>query len=305
MIIIVKKYRIGIILLAVATFIIGLSIYLIISRSPGNKQSIPVTASSNQQNSTAVATSKISWILQNHFLSLVEDNKDASTVFSTANKIYAILSTKEASTSAFRVTKQYNIVPTVYYNSYAKFVSDYNNGMINSTVKAVLFDDSANTPATVVPTIEADNPLQFDQSLTTFAHQHGMISMCDFILGIRAHNKTGTAPPCDITVLNYSQQSERIANKYNSIVAKAVAIIKNTNPKEPVFVGLSTNPRGPSITTKQLLSAYNATKQEVSGYWISIPTSGGIGCPNCSKQNPALLPAFLQAIFIENNNKKT
>lgn len=212
--------------------------------------------------------------------------------FSGANKVYAILSEKQAE-NGFAVVNGLNLVPTVYYNSYQEFVDNYDNHKISNQVKAVLFDDSSDTPSSVVPTIEADNPYQYDQLITQFAHQHGMISMCDYILGKRIGQKQGEAPPCDVALLNYSQQSERSPQKYAAVVSEALSVIDAKNPNLPLFAGLSTNPRGAPVTANQLVSAIKATSSRVSGYWISIPTSGGIGCPNCSKQNPGLLDDFL------------
>jgi len=247
---------------------------------------VSVAASSQQSNNN------LSWIIQEHFLSLVTANPGALNVFKNASKVYLVLSSKQAQQGS-SLEQPFNAVPTVYYNSYAKFVADYNNHLINSSVKAVLFDDSSDTPASVVPTVEANNPYQYDQLITEFAHQHHMISMCDFILGKRLGNKSGEAPPCDIALLNYSQQSERNASDYSKVVDQAVTTIRQAYPNMPILVGLSTNPRGPTITANELVDAINATKEQVNGYWISIPTSGGVGCPNCAKQNPALLPEFL------------
>lgn len=256
---------------------------------------LPVSSQTNLP--TANAASHLSWIIQYHFLSLIQQNSAASNEFARANKIYVILSKKEAASGIAAKPVFNNLVLTDYFNSYSQFVADYNNHQINPAVKAVLFDDSSDTPASVVPTVEANNPYQYDQLFSNFAHQHGMVSMCDYILGKRIHAKQGLAPPCDIAVLNYSQQSERDASKYSQVVSSAVAVIHATNPNMPVLVGISTNPRGPVINPSQIVASVAATYKSVSGYWISVPTSGGIGCPNCSPQNPAILPVFLQDLF--------
>lgn len=239
--------------------------------------------------------SNISWILQYHFLPLVESNSAALSEFSKANKIYAVLSNKE-SVSGVPPNKHFNLVPTVYFNSYDKFASALSNNKISTSVKAAIFDDSSDTPSTVVPTVEAKSPYLYDQKFSSLAHQHGMVSMCDYILGKRIGSKIGEAPPCDVALLNYSQQSERSASKYKSVVSSAIETIRKTNPNMPVIVGLSTNPRGPVITANELLSSINATLSQVNGYWISIPNSGGVGCPDCSQQNPSLLPTILEQL---------
>jgi len=257
-----------------------------------NKSTTSTSMPKQTTSNNSVNSASLDWIVQYHFLSLVQANSAAMNEFSKSPKIYAILSDKEAK-NGFNAISGLNIVPTVYYNSYTKFVDNYNNHNINSQVKAVVFDDSSDTPSSVVPTAEAANPYQYDQLITQFAHQHGMISMCDFILGKRIGNKQGEAPPCDVVLLNYSQQSERSPQKYASVVNKALAVVDAKSPQLPLIAGLSTNPRGTPITASELVNAVNATSSKISGYWISIPTSGKIGCPNCSQQNPSLLPAFL------------
>jgi hypothetical protein len=250
--------------------------------------------------SSSSSQSHLSWIIQDHFLSLVQANSSALREFSNAQNVYVILSAKEAAAGDVPSMPGVKLTPTVYYNSYARYVSDYNAGQISSAVKAVVFDDSSDTPANVVPPIEAQNPFEYDQKLTEFANRHGMISMCNYILGKRIDSKQGEAPPCDVALLNYSQQSERDPSRYQSVVSTAVNTIRQTRPTMPVLVGLSTNPRGTPITAGILTAAAQATYKDVSGYWISIPTSGGVGCPNCSPQNPAILAPFLAHLYADN-----
>jgi hypothetical protein len=248
----------------------------------------------------ASSQSHLSWIVQDHFLSLVQANSSALREFSNAQNVYVILSAKEAAAGDVPSMPDVKLTPTVYYNSYEQYVSDYDAGRISSAVKAVVFDDSSDTPASVVPPVEAQDPVEYDQKLTEFANQHGMTSMCDYILGKRIDSKRGEAPPCNVALLNYSQQSERDPSTYQSRVSTAVNTIRQSNSTMPVLVGLSTNPRGTPITADILTAAAQATYKDVSGYWISIPTSGGAGCPNCSPQNPGILAPFLANLYTDN-----
>jgi hypothetical protein len=269
------------------------------SSSPPSSSSSSWPSSSSPSSSSS-SQSHLSWIIQDHFLSLIQANSSALREFSSAQNVYVILSAKEAAAGDVPSIPGVKLTPTVYYNSYAKYVSDYNAGQISSAVKAVVFDDSSDTPPTVVPPVEAQNPFEYDQKVTEFANQHGMISMCDYILGKRIDRKQGEAPPCNVALLNYSQQSERDPSTYQSVVLAAVNTIRQTSPTMPVLVGLSTNPRGTPITADILTAAAQATYKDVSGYWISIPTSGGVGCPNCSPQNPAILTPFLAHFYADN-----
>jgi hypothetical protein len=257
-------------------------------------------SSSSSPPSSLSSQGHLSWIIQDHFLSLVQANSSALREFSNAQNVYVILSAKEAAAGDVPSMPGVKLTPTVYYNSYAQYISDYNAGQISSAVKAVVFDDSSDAPANVVPPIESQSPFEYDQKLTEFANQHGMMSLCDYILGKRIDSKQGEAPPCNVALLNYSQQSERDPSRYQSVVSTAVNTIRQTSPAMPVLVGLSANPRGTPITADILTAAAQATYQEVSGYWISIPTAGGVGCPKCSPQNPAILAPFLANLYADN-----
>jgi len=239
------------------------------------------------------SVSKLDWILQYHFLDLVESNHLALKEFEKS-KIYVILSQKElASSQPLANPDHLDLIPTDYINNYQKFVSQYTSRQIKYPIKAVLFDDSSDTPASVVPTNEAQNPLEYDQKLSSFSAQNHIISLCDYILAKRTVQKKPLASPCQITVLNYPQQSERNSSDYYKVVNQAVSVIRYQKPNQAIFAGLSTNPRGTPIKANQLDQDILATHKIVSGYWISIPTAGKIGCPKCSAQNPSLLPQFL------------
>jgi len=251
------------------------------------------TTSSSEVQKNSGSTNQLDWILQYHFLSLVESNQTALKELNNS-KIYVILSHKElASSSPLANPDHLNLIPTDYINNYQKFATQYSSGQIKYPIQAVLFDDSSDTPSSVVPTNEAQNPLEYDQQLSSFSTKNHLISMCDYILAKRTAQKKPLASPCQITVMNYPQQSERNSSDYFKVVNEAVQVIKQQQPNQPIFAGLSTNPRGTAITASQLVDAIQATDKIVSGYWISIPTSGGVGCPNCSTQNPNLLPEFL------------
>jgi hypothetical protein len=275
-----------------------------ITPPPSSSSSSSSSSPPHSSSPSAGSRSHLSWIIQDHFLSLVRANSSALRAFGNAQNVYVILSAKEAAAGDVPSMPGVKLTPTVYYNSYAQYVSDYNAGRISSAVKAVVFDDSSDTPVSIVPSVEEQNPFEYDQKLTEFANQHGMISMCDYILGKRIDSKQGEVPPCDVALLNYSQQSERDPSRYQSVVSTAVNTIRRTSPTMPVLVGLSTNPRGTPITADILTAAAEATYKDVSGYWISIPTSGGVGCPNCSPQNPAILVPFLANFYLTSTERR-
>ena len=283
----------------VAIVLVGLAIIVIIlilnfSKLSVNNAIVKTTKKlPTSQVSTSVSKNNLEWILQYHFLALVEKNSKALNEFKNS-KIYVVLSNKELASSTILANPDHlNLIPTDYINNSQKFMQQYSSHDIKYPIQAVLFDDSSDTPTSVVPTNQAQNPLKYDQLLSNFSRQHNLTSICDYILAKRTANKKPLASPCQITAMNYSQQSERNSASYFKIVNQAVQVIHRQYPNQMIFAGLSTNPRGSVITVAELVNAVKATNRIVSGYWISIPTSGGVGCPQCSKQNASLLSQFL------------
>jgi len=92
-----------------------------------------------------------------------------------------------------------------------------------------------------------------------------------------------------------AQGSKSDATKYSQFVTAGVAQAKSANPQIVVFAGLSTNPNGQHVTGNQLYSAYQATKNSVSGYWLNIPGEGDY-CPNCGMAQPNVAIDFLNLI---------
>ncbi len=282
-----------------AIVIVGLAIIAIILILNFSKLSVShsvvqsTKTLSTKQVNAAVSKNNIEWILQYHFLALVEKNPEALNEFKNS-KIYVILSNKELDSSTILANPDHlNLVATDYINNSQKFMQQYSSHDIKYPIQAVLFDDSSDTPSSVVPTNQAEDPLKYDQLLSNFSKQHNLTSICDYILAKRTVNKKPLVSPCQISAMNYSQQSERNSANYFKVVDQAVQVIHHQNPNQMIFAGLSTNPRGSIITVAELVNAIKATQHIVNGYWISIPTSGGVGCPQCSKQNASLLPQFL------------
>jgi len=244
-----------------------------------------------QQRNASAGTS--AWILQYQFLPLITSDPEALRVFARATIYVVLVQAKDREDGI--PPSALHLVPTAYFNSYATFVGDVDAHQLSPQIRAVIFDDSADTPASVVPPVEAAHPYQYDQMFAAFAAAHGLLSMCDYILPSRLGHgaKVGEAPPCAVELLNSSQQSERSAAQYEHVVRQAVQVAHAVNAAMPVFAGLSTNPRGSAITASELAAAVGATDQMTAGYWISIPPAGGIGCRACASQDPALLPAFL------------
>jgi hypothetical protein len=92
-----------------------------------------------------------------------------------------------------------------------------------------------------------------------------------------------------------SQQTEGTA--YADVLApKAVAAARAAQPREPMFVGLSTNPDGRHVSVADLLKLYQSgVSGGAIGYWLNIPESD-TECPKCGPPQTGVGVSFLEAL---------
>jgi len=79
-----------------------------------------------------------------------------------------------------------------------------------------------------------------------------------------------------------------------TFAARARAAAEQTDPGEPVLVGLSTNPSGRRVTPADLLTLVHDTPG-AAGYWLNVPQAG-IACPRCGQPQPQVGVAFLEEL---------
>jgi len=75
---------------------------------------------------------------------------------------------------------------------------------------------------------------------------------------------------------------------------RALRAVQRARPGEPVFVGLSTNPSGRTVTAADLYAIVRATPQ-AAGYWLNVP-QGGRACPRCGVPRPGVGVALLERL---------
>jgi hypothetical protein len=92
-----------------------------------------------------------------------------------------------------------------------------------------------------------------------------------------------------------AQSLERSATTYAAFVAAAAAQASAESPSMDVLAGLSTNPPGPPVSTRDLTDAIHATRSIVDGYWLNIPGQG-TRCPTCDAPRRDLAIQTLQAL---------
>lgn len=71
---------------------------------------------------------------------------------------------------------------------------------------------------------------------------------------------------------------------------------RREHPRVGLVAGLSTNPPGGAVSSKQLVAAIRATRPVVDGYWLNIPGAGE-RCPDCSRLQPDVGIAALAAVI--------
>ena len=82
---------------------------------------------------------------------------------------------------------------------------------------------------------------------------------------------------------------------YASFVTAAAQEARKANPAVIVLAGLSTNPNGQQVTSRELYADVEATRNVVNGYWLNIP-SGGSYCPKCGAPQPEVAVGLLQLL---------
>jgi len=82
-----------------------------------------------------------------------------------------------------------------------------------------------------------------------------------------------------------AQSLERSTTTYAAFVRAAAAQARAANPAVQILAGLSTNPPGAAVSSRQLIAAIRATRGLVDGYWLNIPGRGP-RCPTCNAPRP-------------------
>lgn len=92
-----------------------------------------------------------------------------------------------------------------------------------------------------------------------------------------------------------SQQTEH-TSFVNSFAARTIATVRRYRPREPIFVGLSTNPNGRQVSPFDILTLYrSAAASSASGYWLNIPQTSA-ECPKCGLPHPGVAVEFLKIL---------
>ncbi len=175
--------------------------------------------------------------------------------------------------------------------------------------RAVLYDPEA---WSFTPAAEQRDPARAAARAAALAHAHGLKIIVAPALNLTTVLAPGSSAPrwrqflelrlaagiakvADFLDLQ-AQSLERSTASYASFVREAAAQARSANPQLTVLAGLSTNPPGAVVDSRQLTAAIRASRPAVDGYWLNMP-SPGPRCPTCNPIRPDVGIEALRAVL--------
>jgi hypothetical protein len=188
--------------------------------------------------------------------------------------------------------------PAVTFASVAEMEAAISGNQLPAGTKAVLYDPEA---WAFTPASEQRAPAHAAATAARLAHEHGLKLIVAPALNLTTvqpgggqgprwqrfldlHLAADMAKAADFIELQ-AQSLERSAATYAEFIRQAAAQARAAHPGVTVLAGLSTNPPGPLVSSRQLEAAVAATRQTVNGYWLNIPGRGP-RCPTCNPARP-------------------
>jgi hypothetical protein len=190
-------------------------------------------------------------------------------------------------------------VPTASFTSFTSMRSAINNGRLDPSIRAVLYD---NEDWQFTPSREKADPAGYIARAASLAHANQLMFISAPAVNLASTTASGSgqrydayltqnlaasaAKNADVMVIQ-AQGSERSVPTYASFVQRAAAQARAANPGVTVLAGVSTNPSGPPVDAPQLASAIQSIRGSVNGFWLNIPEPGSF-CPGCGNARPDL-----------------
>jgi hypothetical protein len=186
-----------------------------------------------------------------------------------------------------QVVRGFSSTATLKYESYADLASDLAHGRTAPGIRTVLYDPER-WPRT--PGVEQRDPATYLRRFAQLAHAHGLrvietpARSLMAVEGARCRQNSGetldhatlrcslpahAARYADVVEIQ-SQASQRDAGAYVSYVRTAAAQARAANPEVVVLAGLSTSPDDIVATSGDLVTAAEAVRGEVEGFYVSV-----------------------------------
>jgi hypothetical protein len=207
--------------------------------------------------------------------------------------------------------KPFTAVPAdivVVFASATALENAVTSGQLPAATYGVLYDPEA---WSFTPTAEQRDPVRAATRAAAVAHAHGLRFIVTPALNLTSVLNPGRperrwrqflgldlagrlAPVADAVELQ-AQSLERDTASYASFVRAAAAQAISANPRISVLAGLSTNPPGAPVDSRDLTDAIAATRSTVDGYWLNVPAPGP-RCPTCNPPRPDIAIATMRAL---------
>jgi hypothetical protein len=180
-------------------------------------------------------------------------------------------------------------------------------GQLPAATYGVLYDPEA---WSFTPAAEQQDPVSAAARAAAIAHARGLRFIVTPALNLTTVLGPGGPQPrwrqflgldlvgrlaavADVIELQ-AQSLERDPGAYAAFVRAATAQATSANSRISVLAGLSTNPPGTPVDSRNLTDAIEATRSVVDGYWLNIPGQGP-RCPTCGLPRPDIALQTLQA----------
>ena len=266
------------------------------SASPGSSAvpgtTLPGTAAAGTTGSHASGPQAApAWLLTRSALSRLAADQGVRDVLSRSH-VYELLQPGQKPVTA--VTADLVVV----FASAAALEKTVTAGQLPAPTYGVLYDPEA---WSFTPAAEQQDPVRAATQAAAVAHAHGLRFIVTPALNLTSVLSTGGREPrwrqflgvdlagrlavvADVVELQ-AQSLERDTGTYAAFVQAAAAQAAFANPRISVLAGLSTNPPGAPVDSRNLTDAIRATRSMVDGYWLNIPGRGP-RCPTCNPPRP-------------------
>jgi hypothetical protein len=256
--------------------------------SPGLRATAPAATGPGERST---------WMLTRDALSQMLSDPTVAARLEAA-RVYEILTPGEQPLAAAGAE------PVVTFSAVSALRQAVDGGELPPGTRAVLYDPEV-WPYT--PVAEQRNPAQAAQqaAAVTRAHQLSLIVAPALDLAtaqprpggplwrqyLRLDLAGAIARVADVVEIQ-AQSLEREPQTYRAFVRAAAAQARAANPHVSVLAGLSTNPPGAMVSSRQLAAAIRVSSAAVSGYWLNVPGQGP-RCPACNAPQPGLARQML------------
>ena len=250
--------------------------------------------------SPAHARGALAWLLTRAaLLQVIEDNQVKELL--NGSPLYELLQPGQQPLAGIAANS------VITFSSAVALQRAVEGGQIPAGTYGVLYDPEA---WSYTPTAEQRDPVAAAAKAAAVAHAHGLRFVVAPALNLatllapgsgsrwQAFLKLGLigqlAKVADVVEFQ-AQSLERDTATYASFVSAAASQATAAHPGVTLLAGLSTNPPGAAVTTEHLLSAIQATRSVVDGYWLNVPGQGP-RCPTCNAPRPDIAIQTLQQL---------